>query len=320
MDGDTFEIFIQTIKEQMRYDRTEFSVAPKMKVRLHFNNPDAMDHNMLMVDPGAAPRVAILAAKLESTGEGTERQWRPDSDEILFATNLLAHDEKQTIEFNAPAAPGSYEYICTFPGHWQLMRGTMIVSETITPENILSRQITIGDPSDMPTRKVVDYWELDMLASEIDQVETNRSYVSGKAMFAVASCIKCHKVAGNGGAIGPDLTDIRSKYKPDEILAHILDPALAIEEDYKTYIVETNDKKEYVGQIITQDDQTMTILDNPLTPETAVTIKKSNVKTTDLIDISPMPTDLLITLNKNEIWDLIAYLISGGNAQDSAFK
>ncbi len=40
---------------------------------------------------------------------------------------MLARDEKQTMKFTAPTTPGRYEYICTFPGHWQLMRGVMTV-------------------------------------------------------------------------------------------------------------------------------------------------------------------------------------------------
>lgn len=320
MVGDTLEIYIQTIKEQMRYDRTEFTVTPGMKVRLIFFNPDAMDHNMIMVEPGAAAQVALAAAKLETTGEGVEKQWRPDSDQILFASKLLARDEKQIIEFVAPSMPGRYDYICTFPGHWQLMRGVMIVSDTIDPTQILASQISIDDPSGTVNREVVEYWEMDMLVDDIEDVKANRSYVSGKAMFQIGSCIQCHKMGDTGENIGPDLFEIHTKYNALELLEHILDPALAIEEEYKTFIVETIDNKEYFGQIIKQDDQELTILDDPLSPKNAVTIKKSSIKVIDTIDISPMPSDLLITMQKNEIWDLIAYLLSGGNAADNAFK
>lgn len=125
MVGDTLEVEIYTVKEQMRYDRTEFTVKAGTKVRLTLTNLDAMDHNLIMVEPGSAARVAIAAASLEA--EGVKLQWKPESDKILFASKLLARDEKETMEFVAPSTPGRYEYICTFPGHWQLMRGVMIV-------------------------------------------------------------------------------------------------------------------------------------------------------------------------------------------------
>ncbi|MFP6597421.1 MAG: PVC-type heme-binding CxxCH protein [Candidatus Hydrogenedentota bacterium] len=125
MVGDTLEVEIYTVKEQMRYDRTEFTVKAGSKVRLTLTNLDAMDHNLIMVQPGSAARVAVDAARLEA--EGVKLQWKPENDSILFASNMLARDEKQTMEFTAPTTPGRYEYICTFPGHWQLMRGVMTV-------------------------------------------------------------------------------------------------------------------------------------------------------------------------------------------------
>lgn len=319
MVGDTFELHIQTIKEQMRYDRTEFIVTPGMKVRLIFTNPDAMDHNLIMVQPGAAARVALEAAKFEETGEGVEKQWTPDSDKILFASNLLAHDESQTIEFTAPSIPGRYEYLCTFPGHWQLMRGVMVVSATLDPALVASSQPATMEAAAASNRSLVEYWDFDLLKDGVSAVQRDRSYESGKQMFQVAACVQCHTIAGNGTTIGPDLGDIGARYTTLELLEHILDPSLEVAEEYKTFLIETTDKKEYYGQIVEENDKTLNILADPLKPETAVTLQRSDIKTMDLIDISPMPTDLLITLNKNEIWDLLAFLLSGDDASNEAF-
>jgi putative heme-binding domain-containing protein len=103
------------------------------------------------------------------------------------------------------------------------------------------------------------------------------------------------------------------------VLNHILDPSLEVADEYKTYVVEANGKT-YYGTITAQDDTSLTILDNPLTPENAQTIQKANVKAMDVIDISPMPSDLLITLNKEEIWDLLAFVVSGDNPNHFAFS
>lgn len=125
MVGDTLEVHIQTLIEQMRYERTQFTVVSGMKVRLIFSNPDAMDHNLIMVQPGAAAEVAMAALMLGAGG--VQKQWRPESGKILFASKLLSIGDSQTIEFTAPQETGRYDYLCTFPGHWQLMRGVMIV-------------------------------------------------------------------------------------------------------------------------------------------------------------------------------------------------
>lgn len=321
MVGDTFEIYIQTIKEQMRYDRVEFTVTPGLKVRLIFSNPDAMDHNLIMVQPGAAAGVAIAAAKFEVTGEGAAKQWTPDSDKILFASRLLTHNESQTLEFTAPSVPGNYEYVCTFPGHWQLMRGVMVVSDTLDPKNLVAINLsTAAEATVASNRSVVEYWEFDNLKDGISAVQADRSYESGKEMFQIASCVKCHTIGGSGKAIGPDLSDVGTRYSTLELLEHIIDPALEVADEYKTFIIETKDKKEFFGQIVDENDETLSILDNPLKPETAVTVQRSNIKVMQHIAMSPMPSDLLITLNKDEIWDLVAYLQSGADASNKAFK
>jgi putative heme-binding domain-containing protein len=322
MDGDTLEIHIQTIKEQMRYDRTEFTVIPGMKVRLIFTNPDAMDHNLIMVKPGATTKVAIEAAKMEVTGEGTDKKWIPDTpNDIVFASNLLAHNDTQTIEFTAPTKLGRYEYICTFPGHWQLMRGAMIVSDSVKREVLVATN-KLPDEDDIlaTARKVVEYWEFDQLKDGVAAADSGRSYKTGKEMFTIASCVKCHAFGSIENAIGPDLKEIAGKYDASAILEHILDPSLEVAHEYTTYVIETKDEEEYYGQIADQNDQIVVLLDNPLTPETAVTIKRANIEVMEPIQISPMPTDLLITLNKEEIWDLVAYVLSGDDEKNGAFK
>jgi putative heme-binding domain-containing protein len=316
--GDTFEVYIQTIKEQMRYDRTEFVVTPGLKVKLHFSNPDAMDHNLIMVQPSAAPKVAFAAMKLEADGTGLDAQWIPQSDAIIFASNLLAEDEKQTIEFTAPLAPGRYEYICTFPGHWQLMRGVMVVSDEFEPAMLAANQPAVADPN-TSARKVVAHWEYKNLRNEVNFAQSGRSYEKGKELFTVATCSKCHAFSDQENTLGPDLRNLSRKYSPYAVLNHILDPSLEVADEYKTYVVEANGKT-YYGTITAQDDTSLTILDNPLTPENAQTIQKADVKAMDAIDISPMPADLLITLNKEEIWDLLAYVVSGDNPDHFAFS
>ena len=319
MVGDTFEIHIQTLKEQMRYDRTEFTVEAGMKVRLVFSNPDSMDHNMIMVEPGAAPEVAVAAMKMETTGEGVEKQWIPESERILFASNLLSRGETQTIEFTAPLEPGLYNYICTFPGHWQLMRGIMIVVDELGT-SILAANQTSATVSTASPRDFVKFWAFDLLKDEVVAVQAKRSYETGKAMFEVASCKQCHTMRGEGMVLGPDLTDVSTRYSALNVLEHILNPSLQVADEYKTYIVETKDQGVYYGQIIAQNDETVSVLSNLLAPETAVTLQRADIESMESMDASPMPTDLLITLKKNEIWDLLAFVISGDDANHKAFR
>ena len=59
--------------------------------------------------------------------EGAKKHFIPEDKRILQATKLLDPNSSETLRFLAPDKPGIYPYLCTFPGHWVLMKGEMIV-------------------------------------------------------------------------------------------------------------------------------------------------------------------------------------------------
>lgn len=125
-DSQSFtEVRIGTIVEKMQFDVTQFAVKAGKKVKLTFFNPDFMNHNLVMVQPGAADEVGLAA--LTMGAKGFETGYVPQSDKILFASKLLENNQEQVIEFVAPETPGDYQFVCTFPGHHILMRGIMQV-------------------------------------------------------------------------------------------------------------------------------------------------------------------------------------------------
>jgi azurin len=84
-----------------------------------------MTHNVVVVAPGAADEVGNLALKLGL--KGAEMNYVPNSAKVLFHTKLLQPDETESIYFNAPATPGEYPFICSFPGHASVMKGIIKV-------------------------------------------------------------------------------------------------------------------------------------------------------------------------------------------------
>lgn len=111
----------------MLFDLTEITVQPGERVRLVFDNPDDMLHNLLITAPGAADRVAEQAMQLGLAGQGMH--YVPDTPDVLYHTALLQPGEQEAIYFEAPTEPGEYVYVCTFPGHAFTMRGVMLVAE-----------------------------------------------------------------------------------------------------------------------------------------------------------------------------------------------
>lgn len=118
-------VTVGTVPEKMLFDTKEIIIKAGQAVKLTLKNIDFMPHNLVVVAPGAADEVAKAAIDLGS--KGFERKFIPDSKKILHATNLINANEEQTLEFKAPAQPGDYPFLCTFPGHGQMMRGVIKV-------------------------------------------------------------------------------------------------------------------------------------------------------------------------------------------------
>ena len=105
----------------------ELRVPAGTPVHLTFENPDLMIHNFVLIAPGAADEVGALADLLAKQPDGLSRQYVPASPKILQSTRLVNPKAHAQLDFTAPTQPGRYPFLCTFPGHWRFMRGTLIV-------------------------------------------------------------------------------------------------------------------------------------------------------------------------------------------------
>lgn len=112
-------------KPGLKFSTEQFQVKAGSKVRVVFNNEDDMLHNFVVVTPGSAVQVGELAMKLGL--EGQEKNYIPQTDKVLYHTNLLQPNTNESIYFIAPEKPGDYMYECSVPGHFYVMQGTMKV-------------------------------------------------------------------------------------------------------------------------------------------------------------------------------------------------
>lgn len=126
-NGEVKLVKIKAIREEMKYDVKEFTVKPGQTVELIFENPDAMQHNLVIVKPKTMEKVGLAADKMMMDEKGVEKNYVPALAEVLFSTPLVNPDQSFKLTFKAPDAVGNYPYVCTFPGHWRLMSGVMKV-------------------------------------------------------------------------------------------------------------------------------------------------------------------------------------------------
>ena len=126
----------------------------------------------------------------------------------------------------------------------------------------------------------------------------------GKAVFAKAACITCHKIGDTGVDVGPPLADVKMK-QPEALLTDILDPNRAVEERWVSAIVETKDGRTLMG-LVQADDATAVTLRMPGGVTEA--IPRTEIKNFIATGLSLMPIGLEGAITKPEMADLIAFL------------
>ncbi|MDZ4850727.1 MAG: DUF6797 domain-containing protein [Pirellulaceae bacterium] len=113
--------------QNLSYSHRELRVQANEPLALTFNNPDVVPHNWALLVPGSLQRVGDLTNRLIGDPDAALNQYIPISDDVLCYTDIIDSQDKGIIYFNAPSTPGRYPFICTFPGHWMVMNGEMIV-------------------------------------------------------------------------------------------------------------------------------------------------------------------------------------------------
>lgn len=88
-----------------------------------------MQHNLVIIKRGATEKVGAAADKLAQTGDGAKINYVPKIPEVLASTPLIDPNGQFILIFKVPETPGNYPYLCTFPGHWRIMRGILKVTK-----------------------------------------------------------------------------------------------------------------------------------------------------------------------------------------------
>ncbi|MEM9108843.1 MAG: plastocyanin/azurin family copper-binding protein [Planctomycetota bacterium] len=110
----------------MKYDKATLTVPAARPVEITLFNPDTMEHNLVITKPGRAQEIGV-AMSADPTAAAAVGYVPKDSDAVLFYTGMLKPGESETLRFFAPTTAGSYEFVCTYPGHWGSMRGVLEV-------------------------------------------------------------------------------------------------------------------------------------------------------------------------------------------------
>lgn len=138
---------------------------------------------------------------------------------------------------------------------------------------------------------------------------------NGKRMYQAALCAACHQMNGEGGINGPDLSQVHTRFNQGEITYAILSPHEEISDQYAHTLFKMKDGKRIAGRVVSEEGDKITLIPNPFSPNETIELAKADVEDRELSPISPMPPGLLNRLNEDELADLFAYLLSGGDPE-----
>ena len=125
----------------------------------------------------------------------------------------------------------------------------------------------------------------------------------GKILFQ-QTCGSCHKMFGEGGVMGPDLTG-SNRTDVNYILMNVLEPSAEIQDDYKMVVINTRDGRTYSGNVIAEDQRQLTLR---VVGQDPVIINKSSILSKEVTAVSMMPPGLFENLTDQEVVDLMSYL------------
>ncbi len=127
--GSSGNISMTPVGDEMRFEQTNFTVKPGQTVNIKFRNTatsQAMSHNVVFLNDDNDATVERVGQAAMAAGEA--KQFIPDDAAILAFTPLAKPGQQVSVTFTAPTEPGTYRYICTFPGHYMMMQGVMTVT------------------------------------------------------------------------------------------------------------------------------------------------------------------------------------------------
>ncbi len=141
-----------------------------------------------------------------------------------------------------------------------------------------------------------------------------RDLENGRKMFGASACFTCHRFGNAGGFTGPDLTSAGRRYSIKDLLEQIVTPSKEINEQFVPIEVITDDDERFRGVVVNLNGDTITLNTDAADPNQQKSIDRKKVVSIGTSKVSPMPINLLAMMTKDEILDLLAYILNGGTS------
>ena len=299
---------IACLPEVMKYTQEQIAVQTGQSVKIVFTNPDATDHNMVFVKPGSLAEVGMAANEMARDPKNAQSDFIPKSKRhlILHASKMIGPTRKSKVHvfrFKAPTEPGLYPYVCTFPGHWIVMKGVMVVTDDLSQ---VDSMVAKSQP------RVFRQWQLSDFAGFKAAAPNNENVMRGMTAFSKARCDQCHKLDGHGVDLGPNLKETAKKLRNELLIKQIIQPSSEITAKYQAHKFLLSDGSVIAGVIAKETKRDLMVMKNLLTPKLLTKVSKDGIEEQVKSKVSAMPKGLLDVLTREEVNDLMTYLQSDG--------
>lgn len=244
---------------------------------------------------------------LASTLRGVTQGWTP----ALQRQYLKLIDEAMT-----NSRGGNMYY-----GAWQMIREEFVAHLSAKDRKVLAGLVETplneAMNAELPVAKgpgttwtVYGVWE--RLETD-DKGLKGRNFENGRTMFAAATCSLCHRVGNEGGAVGPDLTGLGARFSVRDLLDSIINPSAVVSDQFQAAVVTKKNGDTLAGRLVREDETEIVLMPNMFNPQALTVVPRSDAATVEPSAQSQMPANLINNLNWDEVRDLLAYLVAGGD-------
>lgn len=170
----------------------------------------------------------------------------------------------------------------------------------------------VATPPKGPGRR----WQLDEARAVARAgLQQPRNRDSGRNLFFAAGCASCHRYAGEGKGVGPDLTSLGNKFSADDVLEAILEPSKVVSDQFAGAVLVKKDGSSVFGHVSRRQEGGSVVHEVVTATAEAAVVKvpDAEVLRVERAKMSPMPTGLVDRLGADELLDLLAYLLSRGD-------
>ena len=177
----------------------------------------------------------------------------------------------------------------------------------------------VGETTKLPERPFVKKWTVDELLPMVERELATPTKIAqrdlrrGERLFTQGACFKCHRFAGRGGIVGPDLTGVAGRFNAKNLLESLIEPSKVVSDQYQSTAFRMEDGKVVVGRIANAKGNRLMVMTDMLNPGRFTIIRREDIEQMRPSVVSMMPEGILDTYTEEEILDLLAYLKNRGS-------